>query len=78
MLGMFLRQSGECCLFFVLFPCENTPNVAGHQKAAWIPKDPQGTKISWFLRHPPALQSLCILELARNRARGTPPFPNSV
>lgn len=58
MLGMFLIQNGECCqvgVFCYFFPCENTQNVTGHQKATWIPKDPQGARISLAPLAPPSI-----------------------
>lgn len=62
MLGMFLNQVkvenvARVGFFLVLFRCENTLNMAGHQKATWIPKDPQETKISLV---PPASPSIAV------------------
>lgn len=65
----------------IYFPCENTLNVAGHQKATWIPKDPQGTKISLV---PPASPATAVpLRQSSYSLLGTGQgelllFPNSV
>ena len=84
MLGMFLSQvkvENVAGGFLVLFPCENTLNMAGHQQATWIPKESTGTKISLV---PPASPSIAVpLRLSSYSLLGTEQgelllFPNSV